>query len=393
MQAYSRDQKQEIAIVHNDNNPERPIVEVVNASASNKQQKQITTFGTIVNPLDVPIFVTEKLGFRCHRCGAVSSPQLIICECGSQKTAKNIFSAEKEILNMFGMPQQELTIPRVATVRKLANGKEEQLVYELTNEYQIRLLNQQDIKKMHEMNKKSQRRILIPITRSTFVQGSTSSETGLLGDIRHDPYGGHPQLGTPAYLRVVPGSVHEAHEGVLYVDELATLGETQRYILTAMQERRFQITGKNPGSSGATVRVENVPCDFILVGSVNINDLPHIIPALRSRIRGDGYEILMRPYMADNFANQKKLAQFVSQEIIKDSRIPHAKVEAVEQIIIESRKITKTIDNVNGLTLRLRNLSGLVKLAGDIARYENSEFIEKNIYLIQLKMVKALKSS
>lgn len=368
--------RQEIAVVHNEANPERPIIEVISSNSNNKKQKFVKDFGKIVNPPDVPLFVSEKLGFRCYRCGAFSPPHLSICACGSQKTQKSFFSLEKEIFNILGM-QEQSTLPSVSTVRRLANGKEEQIVYELTNDYQIRMLNEGDIKKLQELNRKSYRKTLISLERSTFIQTGSPSETGLLGDIRHDPYGGHPQLGTPAYLRVVPGAIHEAHEGVLYIDELATLGETQRHILTAMQEKKFQIAGRNPTGSGATVRVENVPCDFILVGSVNINDLQYIIPALRSRIRGDGYEILMRAYMEDNFINQKKLAQFIAQEIRKDGRIPHAKADAVEEIIFQAKKITKAIDNANGISLRLRNLSGLLKLAGDIARYQESQFIEK----------------
>ena len=50
------------------------------------------------------------------------------------------------------------------------------------------------------------------------------------------------------------GAVHEAHEGVLFIDEMATLGDTQRFILTAMQEKKFPITGRNPTSAGASVR-------------------------------------------------------------------------------------------------------------------------------------------
>lgn len=130
-------------------------------------------------------------------------------------------------------------------------------------------------------------------------------------------------------------------------------------------------------SSGAAVRVENVPCDFIFVGATNINDLKFIIPPLRSRIRGDGYEILINSYMEDNEKNSEKIIQFIAQEIDKDGRIAHADKDAVEELLKESKKIANVIDNVSGYSLRLRNLSGVIKMAGDIAKMDGSEFIER----------------
>jgi predicted ATP-dependent protease len=81
--------------------------------------------------------------------------------------------------------------------------------------------------------------------------------------------------------------------------------------------------------------------------------------------------------MEDNEENQRKMVQFIAQEIIKDGRIPHANADAVLAIINEARKRAKMIDDVSGLTLRLRGVSGIIKLAGDLASIEGSEFIEK----------------
>jgi ATP-dependent Lon protease len=256
-------------------------------------------------------------------------------------------------------------------------GKEEVIIYERSIDGKIMMLKQEEIKKLEEINKKSKRKIIIPLKRSNFVQASGGTETELLGDIRHDPYGGHQNLGTAAYQRVVPGAVHDSHEGVLFIDELSTLGDIQRHILTAMQDKMFPVVGRNPMSSGAAVRVEGVPCDFIFVGACNINDLKHIIPPLRSRIRGDGYEVLMNAYMDDTPENEQKICQFIAQEIMKDGKIPHADREAVMLILEEARVIAKRIDNAKGLTLRLRNLAGIIKMAGDMAITEKKEFIEK----------------
>ena len=120
-------------------------------------------------------------------------------------------------------------------------------------------------------------------------------------------------------------------------------------------------------SAGASVRVDGVPADFILVAACNIQDLEQVLSPLRSRISGDGYEILVETTMEDSQANRALLAQFVAQEIATDGRIPHANLGAVEAIIKEAKRRAKILDGRDGaLTLRLRELGGLVRSAGDL---------------------------
>jgi len=138
-------------------------------------------------------------------------------------------------------------------------------------------------------------------------------------------------------------------------------------------------------SSGAAARVDSVPCDFIFVGACNINDIKRITPPLRSRIRGDGYEVLMNGYMDDNPENEQKLCQFIAQEIIKDGKIPHAERAAVLSLIEEAGAIARRIDNVKGLTLRLRNIAGIIKMAGDMAVTEKKEYIERKDVIAGIK--------
>jgi Lon-like ATP-dependent protease len=95
-------------------------------------------------------------------------------------------------------------------------------------------------------------------------------------------------------------------------------------------------------------------------------------PALRSRIRGYGYEIYMNDTMLDSKENQEKLIQFVAQEVVKDKKIPHFNKEAAQEIIKEARKRAGMADK---LTLRLRELGGLVRAAGDLALEENSKIV------------------
>jgi lon-related putative ATP-dependent protease len=164
---------------------------------------------------------------------------------------------------------------------------------------------------------------------------------------------------------------------VLFIDEIANLGYLQRHLLTAMQEKRFPITGRNATSSGASVKVENVPCDFILVAAVNITDAQSILPPLRSRVAGNGYEVLLKTAMPDTEENRAKFCQFVAQEICKDGRIPHASADALSELLDEARRRARLIDEEsNALTLRLRDVSGLVKSAGDVAQAEGAQLID-----------------
>ncbi len=202
---------------------------------------------------------------------------------------------------------------------------------------------------------------------------ATGSHAGaLLGDVRHDPYqsGG---LGTPPHERVEAGMIHKANKGVLYIDEIGTMSsKTQQELLSAMQEKRYSITGQSENSSGAMVRTQSVPCDFVLVASGNIKVLEGMHIAMRSRIRGYGYEVFMKDTMEDTIENRKKLVQFVAQEVKNDGRIPQFKPDALDEIILEAKRRAGKKDS---LTLKLRDLGGLVRAAGDVAIEEDAEFV------------------
>jgi len=206
-------------------------------------------------------------------------------------------------------------------------------------------------------------------THAPFNDATGAHAGALLGDVRHDPFqsGG---LGTPPHERVESGLIHKSHKGVLFCDEISTLAmRTQQQLLTAMQEKEFQITGQSELSSGAMVRTDPVPCDFILIAAGNLPTLKDMHPALRSRIRGYGYEIYMDEVMPDTLENRNKLVRFVAQEVVKDGRIPHFSKKAVEEIIREFRR---RANKKNSLTLMFREMGGLIRAAGDIARETNS---------------------
>lgn len=208
---------------------------------------------------------------------------------------------------------------------------------------------------------------------SPFVDATGSRAGALLGDVKHDPLqtGG---LGTPAHLRVEAGAIHKANKGVLFIDEIASLKMNwQAELLTAIQERKYPITGQSELSSGALVKTEPAPSDFVLVAAGNLSDLQHIHPALRSRIRGEGYEIYVEDSMDDDENNEEKIARFVAQEVKKDGRIPPFTFEAVQEVIEEARRLS---GRRKKFTLNFREIGGLVRAAGDFASEEGAKYVD-----------------
>ncbi len=210
-----------------------------------------------------------------------------------------------------------------------------------------------------------------PNDKPPFVDSTGAHSGALLGDVRHDPFqsGG---LETPAHERVEAGNMQKADKGILFIDEINLLRpEDQQALLSAMQEKKFSISGQSERSAGAMVQTEPVPCDFVLVAAGNVDAIRNMHPALRSRIRGYGYEVYMNDTMDDNDDNRRKIVQFIAQEISKDKKIPPFDADAISEIIKEAQK---RAGRKGRLTLRLRELGGLVRIAGDIA-VSNKEVI------------------
>ena len=204
-----------------------------------------------------------------------------------------------------------------------------------------------------------------------FIDGTGSHAGALLGDVRHDPFqsGG---LETPAHDRVEAGAIHRSNGGVLFIDEINMLDQhSQQSLLTAVQEGEFPITGQSERSSGAMVRTEPVPCRFIMISAGNLDAVQTMHPALRSRIRGYGYEVYMSESMEDNEENRRKYLRFIAQEVKNDGKIPHFDQSAIDEIIREARRRS---NRKGHLTLKLRDIGGLIRVAGDIARQESAVF-------------------
>jgi len=203
-----------------------------------------------------------------------------------------------------------------------------------------------------------------------FIDATGSHAGALLGDVRHDPFqsGG---LETPSHDRVEAGAIHRAHGGVLFIDEINTLTpHSQQNLLTALQEGEFPITGQSERSSGAMVRTEAVPCRFVMVAAGNIDAMQGMHPALRSRIRGYGYEVYMKETMEDTPENRRKFIRFIAQEVKKDGRIPHFDRSAIEEMLREAHRRS---NRKGHLTLKLRDMGGLIRVAGDLARQQGAQ--------------------
>ncbi len=227
-----------------------------------------------------------------------------------------------------------------------------------------------------------------------YVDGTGAHAGALLGDIRHDPFqsGG---LETPTHLRVEPGAIHRAHKGLLFIDEINVLRlDSQQALLTAMQEKRYAITGHAENSSGAMAKTEPVPCDFVLVAAGNLDVITPqdgrfqgLHPALRSRIRGYGYEVYVRSVMPDTDGNRRKLVRFVAQEVRRDGQSPHFSGAAVAEVIREAQRRS---GHTGKLTLRLRELGGLVRTAGDLARDDGEATVTVDHVLHAKRMSQSL---
>ena len=106
-----------------------------------------------------------------------------------------------------------------------------------------------------------------------------------------------------------------------------------------------------------------------MVAAGNLDAIQGMHPALRSRIRGYGYEVYMAESMDDTPENRREVFRFIAQEVKNDAKIPHFDKSAIDEIIREARRRS---NRKGHLTLKLRDIGGLHPVAGDIARQEGA---------------------
>lgn len=371
--------KTEVYIQENAPHPERPQVFIRERDDTTIERSASKPFyQSFIRPEDLPFEIAVKMGLRCPRCKALCLPEQKICmDCGSPKRSEwqpsDSYQGLLHALDVISEPALEtLTIPEIL------DGIEYHTNYRRSESPSITVSRTPVSEKIDDATQglSQNSKLLISRDMNRFVCVSGRSPAELLGDVKHDPYGAAEELAKAPYERVVPGAIHEAHEGILYVDELAALGEYQKHLLTAMQDGFYPILGHNPHSSGASIRVDAVPCNFILFASCNPEDIEKIIPPLRSRIRGYGYEIMLNATMEHNSENASKIIRFAAQTIYEDGRIPHISRGGLDAIIDVASDIAYHIDGQkDALTLRLRELGGVIRVAGDLTVQSGEELI------------------
>lgn len=374
---------QEIRLKHNKAQPDRPIVVVSHFSNEHIPKETKSAPGDVFysTPDRLPIDIAIKMGYRCSRCSSLSLPSEPICTtCGTDKRCD--WSDSDSYHGLFRM-LDVVSEPALKTVTELEEigTVTYHTTYERTGESEIAITRKKlgENSVTSEVQSNNAERILVGRDASRFVRVSGASHVELLGDVKHDPYGSAEALGMAAYQRVIPGAIHEAHEGILYIDEISALGPHQSHLLTAMQERIYPISGHNPLSSGASVRVDDVPCDFILIASCNTENIGGILPALRSRIRGYGYEVMLASWIKKNNESLDDFVRFIAQTVEEDGKVPHFTLESVNEVLRVAEKMALQFDGQkSALTLRLRELGGLVRIAGDLAVQDGEHLVQPN---------------
>ncbi|MFH0973656.1 MAG: ATP-binding protein, partial [Candidatus Micrarchaeota archaeon] len=159
---------EEIAVLHNPENPERPFCEVRSlAQLESETRAQQKLKSRLVEPGAVPSFVAERLGFRCRHCGALGKASERACpNCGSDKYAppeREFLGGGQAFLN--ALPEQQLQ-KRVHTTRLREDGEEEVIVYERDDAVQkIRVLDQKTLERLEMLSRNKMRRVIVPFNR------------------------------------------------------------------------------------------------------------------------------------------------------------------------------------------------------------------------------------
>jgi len=359
----------EISALHNPENPNRLLYDICSKEELLKEKELAKQCeGKLVDVHNVPSFVTERLGYRCRRCGKFSKPQEGACpSCGTDKYATE--SSPFGDLLFPHMPTGQKA--RVHTTHSTEDNHEENIVYEGAGE-KIRLIDQVSLEKLDSLHKRMQRYLIEPLVRPNFVTPTDATYSDFFGDIAII------QKRDSSYTyQIVPGAVHNAHEGVLYISDLPSFKNIQGELLKALSQKSHSITKGSPSTS--SLIIEGVPCDFLLVASVSSEECSKIFPPLRSYFSQNGYIVKLNVHMPDNPQNRIKLTQFFAQEIQKDKRIPAASKSAIDSLIDAAATLAKKDGAPSkSLTLRLGEISSILRLAGDIAKEEKSKFIEKS---------------
>jgi predicted ATP-dependent protease len=213
---------------------------------------------------------------------------------------------------------------------------------------------------------------------SNFIDATGSDLNFIMGTVSHDPLAGisiKDPIEDVTYRLLKAGAIHKAHEGVLYIDEVGRLDEkTQYMLLSVLQDREAYIQGGvNSGTMSSVQSLNKLPANFRLIMAGNLETVGKIHIALRSRIKGYGYEIVMNNSMAITEENTLSLLQFIKREIKSGNHLDCTKgalIKLLYQSVLQSR--------IEGeFSLELRNFLGYIRTASDYAKSQNKTIFDE----------------
>ena len=210
-----------------------------------------------------------------------------------------------------------------------------------------------------------------------FIDATGHGSAQLFGSVMWDPYqsGG---LGTPEHQRVTAGDIHRASLGILYIDEIKNLHPDEAVtLLTVLEEGALPIALRSRWHGGDTaamaVATEPVPALFFLIAAGNFDSINQIHPALMDRLVGYGRVVRMNNDMPNTLENRRKYVQFIAQETQRFHLPPFSR-EACIELINEGRRRSNKRD---ALTTKFRPLISIIKVAGTLAKNENSPVVKR----------------
>jgi predicted ATP-dependent protease len=77
--------------------------------------------------------------------------------------------------------------------------------------------------------------------------------------------------------------------------------------------------------------------------------------------------------------NLDEFVRFIAQTIEEDGKVPHFTREAVNEALRVAEKMALQFDGQrDALTLRFRELGGLIRIAGDLAVQDDEQLVQSN---------------
>jgi lon-related putative ATP-dependent protease len=214
-----------------------------------------------------------------------------------------------------------------------------------------------------------------------FIDITGATYEHVFGDVSHDPLAGL-HISSPrsdvSYKLLKPGAIHLANQGVLYVDEIGTLDRSVQYgLLTVIEDKESKIKGsKHSGTSSQIESLNKIPCNFSLIMAGNHETMSQIHSALRSRIKGYGYEITMNDSMPITESNTLSLMEYIAREIKNNGYVPFDK----KSILLLLYQAVALSIVPNEYTLQLRAFNGEIRTASDYAKLENLSIVSEKVY-------------